>query len=91
MKKNLGTIGIVGTNNLLESLVSGEYVKESIRIYKDNKEIFELADNCIYDKPTKKQMNQIVIPVRTEPKYQNNEPCPCLSGKKYKKCCKASI
>jgi uncharacterized protein YchJ len=42
----------------------------------------------MYDKPTKKQMNQVVFPIRTEPKYQNNEPCPCGSGNKYKKCCK---
>ena len=26
-------------------------------------------------------------PVRTELKIQRNEPCPCGSGKKYKKCC----
>lgn len=26
-------------------------------------------------------------PVRTEPKTGRNEPCPCGSGKKYKKCC----
>jgi uncharacterized protein YecA (UPF0149 family) len=25
---------------------------------------------------------------REEPKVGNNEPCPCQSGKKYKKCCK---
>lgn len=27
------------------------------------------------------------VPVRTEPKIHRNEPCPCGSGKKYKKCC----
>ncbi|MEJ1968300.1 MAG: UPF0149 family protein [Rhizomicrobium sp.] len=27
------------------------------------------------------------IPVRTEPKIGRNDPCPCGSGKKYKKCC----
>ena len=27
-------------------------------------------------------------PVRTEAKVQNNEPCSCGSGKKFKKCCK---
>lgn len=27
------------------------------------------------------------IPVRTTPKVGRNEPCPCGSGKKYKKCC----
>lgn len=28
-----------------------------------------------------------VMPVRTEPKIGRNDPCPCGSGKKYKKCC----
>lgn len=27
------------------------------------------------------------VPVRTEPKIGRNEPCPCGSGKKFKKCC----
>ncbi len=30
-----------------------------------------------------------VAPVRTAPKVGRNEPCPCGSGKKYKKCCGA--
>jgi len=28
-----------------------------------------------------------IVPIRTEPKIGRNEPCPCGSGKKYKKCC----
>ena len=28
--------------------------------------------------------------VRTSPKVGRNEPCPCGSGKKYKKCCLAA-
>jgi len=28
--------------------------------------------------------------VRREPKIGRNEPCPCGSGKKYKKCCGAA-
>ena len=28
-----------------------------------------------------------VVDVRTEPKIGRNEPCPCDSGKKYKRCC----
>lgn len=28
-----------------------------------------------------------IVKVRTEPKIGRNEPCPCASGKKYKKCC----
>jgi len=27
------------------------------------------------------------VPIRTEPKIGRNEPCPCGSGKKFKKCC----
>jgi uncharacterized protein len=29
----------------------------------------------------------IASPLRTEPKVGRNEPCPCGSGKKFKKCC----
>jgi SEC-C motif-containing protein len=29
--------------------------------------------------------------VRTEPKVGRNDPCPCGSGKKYKKCCGAGV
>jgi len=28
-----------------------------------------------------------IVPVRTGKKVGRNEPCPCGSGKKYKKCC----
>jgi uncharacterized protein YecA (UPF0149 family) len=27
------------------------------------------------------------VPIIAEPKIGRNEPCPCGSGKKYKKCC----
>jgi SEC-C motif-containing protein len=30
-------------------------------------------------------------PVRNEPKIGRNDPCPCGSGKKYKKCCGANV
>jgi len=57
----------------------------------DNMSYEYLNRDLMYDKPTKKQMNQVVVPVRNSadnPKIQNNEPCPCGSGNKYKKCCK---
>lgn len=34
-----------------------------------------------------KQPNIVPAPVRTGPKIGRNAPCPCGSGKKYKKCC----
>jgi len=35
----------------------------------------------------KKEAPRKAVPVRTGPKVKPNEPCPCGSGKKYKKCC----
>ena len=34
----------------------------------------------------KDERGREVLPVRTKRKIGRNEPCPCLSGKKYKKC-----
>lgn len=97
MKK---TIAVVGhglvpsalSNQLLEKtsaesekLTVNEIVEQGNRMYIRNYELPEA--NYDYGM-TKKQMNQVVVPIRTEPKYQNNEPCPCGSGNKYKKCCK---
>ena len=33
------------------------------------------------------EYSQPLMPINTEPKIQRNEPCPCGSGLKYKKCC----
>lgn len=40
-----------------------------------------------YSHLSKKEREAHIEPVRTEPKIGRNEPCPCGSGKKYKKCC----
>lgn len=37
--------------------------------------------------PNLKPSRGKIVPVRTEPKIGRNEPCPCNSGKKFKKCC----
>lgn len=44
-------------------------------------------ENFRYGHLTKKERNAVIVPVRTEPKYQRNSPCPCGSGLKYKNCC----
>lgn len=41
-----------------------------------------------YSHLTKKEREAKIHPVRIEPKIRRNDPCPCGSGKKYKKCCK---
>ncbi len=37
--------------------------------------------------PGQERFEEFVMPIRVEPKINRNEPCPCGSGKKYKKCC----
>jgi len=53
------------------------------------KELNELASN--YNKKKAKEAlgspGQVIPFKREEPKIGRNEPCPCGSGKKYKKCC----
>jgi preprotein translocase subunit SecA len=38
-----------------------------------------------YGLPDDESVN--IEPIRTGPKIGRNQPCPCGSGKKYKKCC----
>jgi preprotein translocase subunit SecA len=40
-----------------------------------------------YQTPFDEYNAPLIAPVRTEPKIGRNDPCPCGSGKKYKKCC----
>ena len=45
------------------------------------------------DEKTSDENSQQAAPVpihRSEPKIGRNDPCPCGSGKKYKKCCLAA-
>lgn len=65
-----------------------EYTKASVETYSY---AFQAPNNDFYEPMTKRQSQETCIPVRnskTDPKIQNNEPCPCESGKKYKHCCK---
>ena len=53
----------------------------------DDNELLEMIDDDD-DKPQRpSEPAYNYVPIRTEPKIGRNEPCPCGSGKKYKKCC----
>jgi preprotein translocase subunit SecA len=42
--------------------------------------------------PSESEMPRVAVPVvRDAPKVGRNDPCPCGSGKKYKKCCGAGV
>ena len=36
---------------------------------------------------SEEKLNQNIKPKNTEKKVSRNEPCPCGSGKKFKRCC----
>jgi curved DNA-binding protein CbpA len=59
--------------------------KSMLKQYPELKREFSMADD--YDMETDEDEGIEIEPVRTEPKIGRNEPCPCGSGKKYKKCC----
>ncbi len=60
--------------------------KEMIKKIEPSPMIRNLED-LKYAHLTRKEREADIQPIRTEPKIQRNEPCPCGSGKKYKKCC----
>lgn len=60
-----------------------EYVKQVLKVMKHYEHIGVLH-------PASKSARGTVVSARnskTHPKIQRNEPCPCGSGLKYKKCC----
>jgi hypothetical protein len=64
-----------------------QYVECPKRFEDEDPELGELLRKwCLLDRPTqKRKWNQPVV--NETPKVGRNEPCPCGSGKKYKKCC----
>ena len=53
-------------------------------------EMIKQCEDFKYSHLTTKEMNADIKPIRdskTNPKIGRNEPCPCGSGKKYKRCC----
>lgn len=85
-KLNLDAKDIIVVDDVNEVL-KGEFDKEVTYKFTKPAKLHE-ANPWVGDM-TKKQINAPEMePVRSTPKIQNNEPCPCGSGKKYKKCCK---
>ncbi len=87
--------GVAGT---LDSIGKDISKKPQISYKKEFKSVFERYDDLnriaqnnfsVRDKLEKKEsfFNYENKPVVSEPKVGRNDPCPCGSGKKYKKCC----
>jgi len=45
-----------------------------------------MARDVFYPNKSSKKQRDVYVDVRTEPKVGRNEPCPCGSGLKYKRC-----
>ena len=68
-------------SNIIEKIPGMyEMYQDAVATWADYKEDKDDDDYNDWDKPVKS-----VVP--TEPKIGRNDPCPCGSGKKYKKCC----
>ena len=62
-------------------------LRESSRFYKVNgRWVYSRKDSTLPLVPVSPQAKAKTV-VRTEAKIGRNDPCPCGSGKKYKKCC----
>lgn len=58
------------------------------KFFGDNSEYDDEYDKWDYEDDDYDEMEYKQEPYRrTEPKVGRNDPCPCGSGKKYKKCC----
>ena len=62
----------------------GEAQKESFR---DDDRSDKIRIRAVPDQQERKQPEQKQQPIKKEKTVGRNEPCPCGSGKKYKKCC----
>jgi len=80
-------------NNSQEALEKHSMLNEPLLYQIDNLQNTELLDDFMYDiyddednyYDEHSSSNQPIV--NTDPKIGRNDPCPCESGKKYKKCC----
>ena len=89
-----------GINDSLKTANPIETMDEDTEVYKNMVDaradwLYELPQwNDIYDEETRKRLfleQRKSGTVHREKKIGRNDPCPCGSGKKYKKCCGRNI
>ncbi|MFC5284696.1 DUF1186 domain-containing protein [Pedobacter alpinus] len=86
--------------DFVDTMVNGDfnYLKKAfdnlnVNYHKmDINNIFEIYENTTYNLGSNYYENEFqdwgsLEPIKADPKIGRNEPCPCGSGKKYKKCC----
>jgi SEC-C motif len=78
--------GLEGEDRLPVAADLGDPTDAFIEHMSNTKPYYDAVDARASMLPNKKAFGRPVA-VRTEPKIGRNAPCPCGSGKKYKKCC----
>jgi|GEM_PF-5452799 len=61
--------------------------KAMLKKHPELKDVFQYDKDEDDEKPDEDGMLAPMMPIRAQPKIGRNAPCPCGSGKKYKKCC----
>lgn len=68
-----------------------KFYEEGIILLREQGLLFERCPifdhSLMYSEATKRQLNEVVIPVKPSNPIGRNDLCPCKSGKKYKHCC----
>ncbi len=100
LKEGIGLRGIGGKDPLVEYKMEGYHMFQEmmsnvrqeivslilkVKIANDEEELLPKKKSISYGAPQKGDAKP--SPVRREEKVGRNDPCPCGSGKKYKKCC----
>lgn len=83
----IGMINEEILNNLLEDHKCHIPLKKQHQLYKELKKVSDKTRAWVFNGFTLQELNEISRNDNKKETTGRNEPCPCGSGKKYKKCC----
>lgn len=75
---------------IVDDFIDGVYASAAAR----ELSVVKTYENMRYSHLSKKEQQADLVPARNStvnPKIQNNDPCSCGSGRKYKRCCKCYL
>ena len=103
LREGIGLRGVGGRDPLVEYKLEGYNMFQEmmasarqeivsmifkVQVVKEGEEVLQKARKVSYGEPSKVSRP---VPERKGQKIGRNDPCPCGSGKKYKKCCGKNI
>jgi len=83
-----GSIGItMRVSGINTELIAPPTEPSIVEGWKQDIDFMAHIEDIKYSHLTSKQRNANIIDIRRTEKISRNTPCPCGSGKKYKRCC----